>query len=441
MSRAARPTSWCITKKNLVPLWLLLLGTSGHLAAQSSVVAADEALRRFQPACKIDLWGAPLCGRLVLVERKGREAVATHSDPDGKFERRGEFYHGKLPEGVPMANTAVEWGGQRWAMAMLPLPEEPYARTRLLAHESFHRLQHELELRAGDPLSAHLDSETGRLWLRMELRALGQALRAEGEAGKEATHDALVFREMRYSLHPEAREREAALEIQEGLAQYTGTVVALRHTGEAVSRVAMDVERFVAGMAYARSFAYQTGPALGLLLDRYREGWRQELNSESNVARMLAEAVEFRVPGELEESARQRGERYEYRAVAAAERGRELRRQKRDAELRALFLEGPVLRFPEQRGLRRSFNPGNLIPFGEHGTVYPTGTFSSDWGKLTVDKVGALVAPDNRSLRVAAPKEAAARPLTGPGWRLELAEGWTVLPSDSRGDFEVTPIE
>jgi hypothetical protein len=53
--------------------------------------------------------------------------------------------------------------------------------------------------------------------------------------------------------------------------------------------------------------------------------------------------------------------------------------------------------------------------------------------------VGGLLAPDNQSLRVSAPSDATVRPLIGPGWKLELAPGWTVRPASRAGDFEVAP--
>src|SRR5437899_3307870 len=169
-------------------------------------------------------------------------------------------------------------------MVSLPLPIDEFLRIRLLAHESFHRVQPALGLRASDAASGHLDSESGRLWLRLELRALSQALRLDGDAARSATKDALLFRTTRQHLNAGADVRESALEIQEGLAEYTGTVIALARSGEALTRVARAVETFEDRPAFSRSFAYATGPALGLLLDRYAVGWRKKLKQDSNLA-------------------------------------------------------------------------------------------------------------------------------------------------------------
>jgi hypothetical protein len=107
------------------------------------------------------------------------------------------------------------------------------------------------------------------------------------------------------------------------------------------------------------------------------------------------------------------------------------------AGYRARFLNGPVLEFPRDEELRRSFNPNNLVPLDDKGTVYPTGTFAAIWGRLEINEVGGLLAPDNQALRVTAPAEPSVHPLTGPGWKLELAPGWTVRPAGKAGDFIV----
>jgi hypothetical protein len=420
-------------------LWLSVLSVA---AAQTDSSATRARLKEFEVVCRKEgneLWGVSLCGRLLLVEPQSRSTVANFRDPAGTFEERDGVYMGTLPADIQLANTSVHWGPDEWAMVLLPLPDDEFTRIRLLAHESFHRVQAGLNLNASDAANGHLDTEAGRLWLRMELRALAQALRLEGNAARGAARDALLFRAARRSLSPEAGKSESALEVQEGLAEYTGTVVALRSTGESMARVARSIEDFEDRTAYSRSFAYATGPALGLLLDRYAGDWRTRLTRDSDLSLVLGSALGFRPGSNLIDRAKLRADSYGFRAVAADEHDRESRRQTLLAEFRAHFIDGPVLQFPRAEELRRAFNPNNLVTFGSYGTVYPTGTFTSRWGKLQIDDVGGLLAPDNQSLRVSAPSDATVRPLIGPGWKLELAPGWTVRPASRAGDFEVAP--
>lgn len=326
-------------------------------------------------------------------------------------------------------------------MILLPLPGDPFVRMSLLAHESFHRIQPELGLSASDEPDAALDTEPGRVWMRMELRALGRALRSEGDAARESAKDAMLFRGYRDQLCPGTASMEAAMEKQEGLAEYTGVFIALRETGETVSREARGVEAFEDSNALARSFGYAVGPALGLLLDRYAPGWRKSVREADSLDSMLVAALKLQEPGDLAAAAKQRAELYGYGAVASAEAEREAMHRALLGELEKKFVQGPTLDFPKVSEMSRNFNPQTLVPFPPYGVFYPIGIFTADWGKLQVESGGALVAPDNRSLRVQATSDIAARPVHGEGWTLQLAPGWTIRPSARAGSYEVVRSE
>jgi hypothetical protein len=271
----------------------------------------------------------------------------------------------------------------------------------------------------------------------MELRALARAMRTEDLVGRQSATDAMLFRIYRHHLCPGSEAMEAAMEKQEGLAEYTGVFVAMRATGENISRKARVVEAFEDSNAFARSFGYATGPALGFLLDRYAGGWRDRAASAS-LDSMLVSALHIQVSKDLENLVHERAAMYGYVAVAAAEHERDERHQALLAELKAKFVEGATLDFPSAPKLSRFFNPGTLVPFPPHGTYYPSGTFSANWGKLQVDSGGALLTPDN-GLRVSAPIDPNARPVRGAGWVLQLDPGWTIRASGRPGTFEIVP--
>lgn len=139
--------------------------------ALGRVVAADippetqlaiKALGEFSRVCTDDgilLWRKSLCGPLMLVEPSTRAAITNRPDPDGKFRKDGDVYVGTFPAQFTPSNTDIRWNGQAWSTVMLPLPPDPFRRLRLLTHESFHRMQPELGLRASDQPNAHLDTE------------------------------------------------------------------------------------------------------------------------------------------------------------------------------------------------------------------------------------------------------------------------------------------
>jgi hypothetical protein len=418
---------------------MLMPGLTGRAYGQAvDTVSALSALARFEAACDEQgraIWGQPLCGPMVLVHAPTRVAIANVSDPEGRFEVCQDAWFGSLPAGMLTANTAVSWGGTRWAMVLLPLPTDEFDRLALLAHEAFHRVQPALGLSGRDAQNLHLDEEQGRLWLRLELRALHAALRQDDALSRGALHDALHFRAHRHRLFPGADSLEALLEREEGLAEYTGAVFAMSVLGADVAPVLRALERSDRSRSYVRALGYATGPALGLLLDRHAPGWRESAG-ERSLADVLADAVDFDGRDTLGASdVVSRAASYGYGEVAAEESERARAAAAQQADIRARLLEGPVLLL-RQNDLQASFNPGELVPVPSHGTYYPTGTFQAAWGRLVVSAGGALMSPDWQTLRVPAPA-AGALPgggrIEGDGWSLELERGWTAVPAAGGG--------
>ena len=409
-------------------------------AALVDTTAAVAGLRRFAHACALDggaLWDRSLCGPVALVDRGTRLTIANRADSARAWSALDGVFIGNLPAGIALANTSFDFGGAHWAMVLLPLPVDDFALVALLAHESFHRIQRDLSLWGAGPPCPHLDTRDGRVWLRLELRALAAAVRARGASAARAAGDALVFRWQRQRLFAGADSLESQLEIQEGLAEYTGCKLALAATDRSEERVARNMEGFEKRASYVRSMAYGTGPGLGLLLDRYAAGWRRRLTPDSRLAEMLARAVRVAPPANLEAEARRRASAYRLAEIEGQEDLRERERQARAADYRARLVEGPTLTL-RAGNINFSFDPNSLVPLGGLGTAYPTGTFLAAWGKLEVESGGALVGPDFASVTVPAPSDTLARPVRGSGWRLELAPGWRVrMRLDRPGSFEV----
>lgn len=178
-----------------VLFWAALLFILPAPAPTQTVDTAQaiQGLAEFEDVCRRAeaLWPTELCGPLILVHPGTRLAVANRSDPDGRFQSHDGVFVGEWPADMGVAYTALDWGGTRWAMVMLPLPEDTFSRLQLLIHESFHRIQPELGLEISKPMLAHLDEEEGRVWLRLEIRALARALASEGAEARVAAPEVL----------------------------------------------------------------------------------------------------------------------------------------------------------------------------------------------------------------------------------------------------------
>jgi hypothetical protein len=422
-------------------LALIVAAPAGGVAQSSGdSTAALTGVREFTGACRHDAgrtWGRSLCGPLVTVDGETGLAVATEEPPEGHYHRTGALWIGRVPDGMQVANTAMDWKGRLWSTVRLPLPADQFTRIRLLVHEAFHRIQPDLGLNARDAINGHLDDRDGRFLLRLELRAMAAAIQARGAAARRATTDALTFRLARNRRYPGSDTLETQLEIQEGLAEYTGTRLALEATGLPASRVAAATADFEGRPTYVRSLGYGTGPLLGLLLDRYAPGWRTRIR-ERGFSRQLGPAIGFTAPADLTALVAAGAARYGGDSLARSEDARAVTRAQAAREYRARLLDGPVILLPAEQ-LMRGFNPNNLFPLDSNGTVYPTGNFQDLWGTLAVEQNGALVGPGNRDIRIAVPGaiDSTAAVIAGDGWRLELAEGWRLRPGPRPGDFTV----
>jgi hypothetical protein len=419
-----------------------VVDTAADAAADTAgdTAGARAGLREFASMCHRDagrVWGGSLCGPILLVDAGTRTAVASDRPGAGSFTGADGVFAGRLPDSVGLGNTAIDWAGKRWAMVLLPLPADAFGRMDLLAHESFHRIQSGLHLNGPDAVNGQLDEQDGRMWLRLELHALAYALCTAGDAARRHARSALLFRAARRRRFPGADTLENALELQEGLAAYTGARFALAaYPVLGPLRVVREMDQIEGRPTYVRSFAYATGPAWGLLLDRYAPGWRARITRVRDLGEMARTALGVTGPLPPDSALRVIAEPYGYASIVSEERARAAAREVELAAYRKRLISGPTLSL-HQTALTRAFNPNTLVPLDTMGTVFPTGSFGAVWGKLDVQGGGALVAADFSRIRVAAPADAAGRTLRGDDWVLDLNPGYHTVPGTRPGDYEV----
>ena len=383
-------------------------------------------------------WGRRIDGPLLLADPGTRRVLANRADPEGHLVEQDGVYVGQLPEDVGIANTGVDWAGVRWTMVLWPLPSLRIPRARLLAHESFHRLQPALGWQAGNPQNAHLEGESGRLWLRLEMRALADALLTHDERERDARiGDALLFRDLRRADRPATGEEEDALERNEGLAEYTGLHMSGVPAWALPDRAAVALERADARTSLTRSFAYATGPAWALLLDRLDPRWRDTFDGSGSLSERVRAALPDPPTGADVDAARKRARRYGGDRLAEEEASRARRRVERESALRAVLVDGPTLELPVGEEFGYTFDPNGVVPLPGVGQVFAGARVRDTWGVLEVDGNVLMVRGADgpiRSVVVAAPASGAEEGVVvGPDWRLTLARGWRVVRVDGGG--------
>ena len=403
------------------------VGTAARVLTEAHLAAQEDGGH---------LWGRSLDGPLILVDPETRFAVANRADGKGMLKAQSGVFVGALPMTLVIANTAVEWNGVHWTMVMWPsLGEALVQRRRLLMHECWHRIQSELGFPAANGNSDHLDTLEGRYLFVLELRALATALRADGEDRRNAIRDALVFRGARRAAFPAAAASERLLENNEGLAEYTG--FALRGTGDEESRlaVARRLDGVESDASFTRSFAYQTGPAYGLLLDALGGSWRASYRVTGDLDSALRATAKITLPDDLVKAASDRSASYRGALLRTSEEARDREHSAQLAKLRAALVEGPTLTLPME-GANYGFDPNGVVPLPGAGTVYVPLDVTGPWGDLHAT-TGVLATADFKSLVVSAPVENKGGSLAGTGWTMTLKPGWATSPGARPGDVKL----
>ena len=413
-------------------LTCVVMGHPPPAVAQVDQQRAQKYFKEAQTLCERDggrLWGVSICGPMVIADRRTQTIATSQRAPEAA-----------RPPLLGLLNAPVQWGGATWSAYMWDdvVNRTPRERNELFLHELFHGVQPKLGLILPALATEHLDEADGRYWLRLEWRALARALRESGEPRNLAVRDALAFRQARRMRYAANVEGERGQEITEGLAAYTGTVLAAASAADANSSaidLLANAEAGALDASFVRTFAYMSGPAYGLLLDASAPGWTRRVRSTDDLGALVMRAFAVQPATDAAASAG----RYGGAEIRASEQQREQQRQERLAELRRRFVDGPVLVLPGAGSGSYDTRGATVIP--GVGTVY-FGPYrqSGAWGSLEAD-TGVLVASDGGTRRVSLPVRRDDVTFTGDGWTFKAAPGWVVREGARRGDYEVVRQE
>jgi hypothetical protein len=407
---------------------LFVVALLGAATAARAQVQPELAKRYFDEATKLcerdagRLWGVSLCGPMVIFDQATGTRATSQPEPGGP-----------PPRFPGLADGPVSWGGVRWFVWPLWLLPENDAEVRQqnMLHGLFHRIQPELGLVAEDGSNEHLDALDGRVWMRLEWRALRRAIESSGSDRTEAVADALAFRRERRRRFPGAADNERRDEIREGLASYTGIAAWADSPADAHRAAASALAGADASQSLVGNFEAASGPAYGVLLDDLLPGWRRQLRVTSDLGDLLASAINRPPTTDLAVAA----DRYDGPALRTAEEARDRAREVRVAELRQRFVDGPVLTMPAP-GSGTSDTTGSVGIPGVGTVFFRNFTLSAQWGRLNANS-GVLRAADGSTLSVPVSGPLEGNTLQGDGWTAALNPGWVVRPAERPGSFTI----
>ncbi|QPQ50450.1 hypothetical protein H3Z85_13250 [Chryseobacterium indologenes] len=297
-------------------------GQSPRISHDSISVFFNELKTASQKSAS--LWNEALYGPVLFIDPKTRDIFANEKDAEGLLQLSADVYTGILPLNINIANTAINWKGKRWAMIMLPLPENKQKRIGLLAHESFHRIQPLLGFELNNKENNHLDQRDGRMYLRLELEALKKAIQSVSDNElKEHLTRALSFRKYRHNLYDGSALSENLLELNEGMAEFTGVIVSNRNKRETAKFLTDGINGFFNNPTFVRSFAYHTIPVYGYLLYDKDKNWNKNITAKTDLTDYFVKAFKISISSDLENAVKKESLLYNGSSIAKEEGIRE----------------------------------------------------------------------------------------------------------------------
>ena len=366
------------------------------------------------------LWSYKLNGPILLANKDSRIFI-TNENNNNDFVKKGDYFIGKLPENIIISNTAIDWDGKRWTMVGLPLPELKEARMSLMIHESFHRIQPKIGFESLYEIqNNHLDTKDGRIYLKLELEALKQALNSDKP--KQHIKNALLFRQFRHQLFPGSLTSENSLELNEGLAEYTGSILGGMGDADLQKHYSIFIDGFLARPTFVRSFAYATIPVYGYFMRQTEKNWNLKINSKTNLTEFISNFFGIKPQNLNLENIKKIGESYNFESIGKFEENREVKQIKLIEMLKKRFLGDSTFVIVFEN-MNIGYNPCNIIPLDTFGLVYPNLRVTDNWGILEVDSCGALVS-NWVKVTITAPTQTTDTLISGKGWKLKLNSSW-----------------
>lgn len=419
-------------KKIFLELILIFASTSAVKSQQlsipsDSIIAYLEEVKQATKAHE-DLWNLNIYSSILLVNPQTRELIANEQDANGVLKKEGELYTGVLPQEINIGNTAIEWSGTRWAMFIMPIiPKEKLRRLTLFAHELFHQAQPSLGFNVKESNNSHLDAKEGRVYLRLELEALKASVKSSSdEMLNEHLTNAIAFRRYRNELFPNSETFENLMEINEGLAEYTGQMISEINKEELFFD--QNISELIPMPTYVRSFGYKTIPAYGYLASKIKSDWNKNIDSNTNLIDYFSELFQIEIPSDLKSYTQSKLDLYGGNNILAEEEKREIRNRELLAKYKALFIDNSHLDI-KLENMNFSFDPRNISPLENIGKVYSQIRIVDNWGILTATE-GALISSNFKKVTVSKPTKTDGNRLEGQGWVLELNEGYSIIEKD-----------
>lgn len=388
---------------------------------------AKKYFKEVETICKNDsgrLWGKNLFAPLMYVDRQGRKIFANQPDKEGLLKGKDGIYTGIYPRENIIDNIAMNYGETLFALVPLPPEEDEYRIKSRAIHGLFHTFQLTQGIGSSVYNTSHKDEKNERLWLKLEWKALRNAINNEGEARLQSIRDALIFRGAGRELISQYTDDENKFEYYEGLATFTYVLLCSNTKEESKSRLLEYLDRIYKFQSYSRSYGSIHGALYAFLLYEKGFDFRTIGKSEVDLGETVRELYRIQLPEICRDVAGSLAMNYDIENIRKEEEQRVKEIKNRIHRQISRFTEKPVV-FLELESPYFDFEPEDIHSLDTLGTLYDAMRVSDNWGKLTIEKGGCLVSYNFKNIRIPVRNfKQSKNHIYGEGWHLILNNDW-----------------
>jgi hypothetical protein len=443
-----------LQKLHSMPEWKVLL----EKVAGNNRAAKERAKKRIAPELlKVKeilmrdngkLWGHNIWSDDLLVLDNENVIYSLLPLPESKI-KDSVLYYKQVPNNIlSQSNSAQKYNGKNYAVVLTSYLRDS---SSTIIHELFHILQNKHIQLNGNPVT-YLDNYDAREWLRLEYRALRNALKSiDSKESKSIIetyiNDAIQYRKLRQNKYKEYLKDEIEIETCEGLANYTGFVLSTYPDKYTLAIKEIDMRE--QSSTYTRPFPYATGPAYCFIFDYLGIEWRNGLDKTYNFmdiyeTKYLKEKIVYD-----DKAIAEADKRNNYDAIHKEELERKNINEKNIKYYMNMFVDQPTLKAKlTEKEYSQTFDMNGTLILKDIGVVYSMikgadvnkntfGNFTTLSGKEQLGVSGVLGSFDGTEYTFAKPDKIEGRKITGEYYEIELNDGWEVVKINEKGDLRI----
>ena len=182
--------------------------------------------------------------------------------------------------------------------------------------------------------------------------------------------------------------------------------------------------------SYSRSYGFIDGALYAALLYNKGFDFRNIKTDNFDLGKAVRELYNIELPAICRDVAGSLAVSYDIDEIKREEEKRSEDIRERMQKDISTFTENPVV-FLELQSPYFDFEPEDIHSLDTLGVLYSSMRVSDNWGKLTVEKPGCLVANNFKYLRISAKGfKVEKNKISGDGWHLILDREWELVPVD-----------